>query len=34
MLWVSLLLFILVSDMCLFSLVMEEPDPRVVGASP
>jgi hypothetical protein len=34
MLWVSLLLFILVSGMCLFSLVMEDPDLRVVGASP
>jgi hypothetical protein len=26
MLWVSLLIFIVVSGMCLFSLVMEEPD--------
>lgn len=33
MLWISLLLFIMVSGMCLFSLVMEEPDPKAAGVS-
>ena len=31
-LWVSLLIFIVVSGMCLFSLVMEEPDPMVASS--
>ena len=34
LLWVSLLLFIVVSGMCLFSLVMEEPDPTTAGSIP
>lgn len=32
MLWVSLLIFIVVSGMCLFSLVTEEPEPMAAGS--
>jgi len=34
MLWVSLLLFIVVSGMCVYSLAMEEPDPMDAGSFP
>ena len=32
--WVSLLLFIVVSGMCVYSLAMEEPDPMAAGSFP
>ena len=34
LLWVSVMLFIVVSGMCLISLVMEEPDPIAAPVSP
>ena len=34
MLWASLLLFMCVSAMCLYSIVMEEPDPVAAGSFP
>lgn len=31
MLWISLLIFIVVSGMCVYSMVMEEPEPAAAG---